>query len=171
MRKWKYRDDSSNKDYRKNKTDQFSGAYRRLVDRGIGNPKFLLYVAKDYPTQIIALRWQFTDYDPSNSEHLAKAQSDLQPSQAIFKLWNQVVTLHPLPRNLSLNQYIDLLDEGQIDDIFTDYLSGDDFSYVNINTPHQFLTYQNTDNPHRRIMIFDNIGFRQDSINKKLVFA
>ena len=129
----------------------------------------MLYVSKDYSDQIIGQRWQVTDeYDPTLIDHQERGANQLNKGEPIIKLWNGVITDHPLPRNLTLNQYVDLLDESQIDDIFDRHLDTNDWSFYNIDTPHQFLTYQNTDNPRRRVMLF-NSNIHYNSINKQVI--
>ena len=172
MQRWEYRDDSSNKDYQINSVSgALSDIKKRLLSQGYGTPKFLLYVGKDYSDQIIGLRWEVTDeYDPTLKDHQERGGKHLDTSQPVLKLWNQIITDHPLPRNLTLNQYIDLLDNSQIDDIFTKYLDDNDWSFSNISSPHQFLTYQNTNNPNRRVMIFSG-NYSFNSINKQEIFS
>ena len=169
---WEYRDDSSNKDYQINSV---SGALpdirKRLLSRGYGRPKFLLYVGKDYSDQIIGLRWQVTDeYDPTLKDHQDRGGRHLEKGKPVLKLWNEIITDHPLPRNMTLNQYIDLLDQSQLQDIFNRYLDSNEWSFSNISSPHQFLTYQNTDNPNRRVMIFSG-NYIFNSINKQEIFS
>ena len=168
--RWEYRDDSSNKDYQNAPSIlEMPGTYRRLMSRGEGSPKFLLYVAKDYSSQIIGLRWELTnEYDPTLQEHRSK-RTDLTEGQPIFKLWNHQITGHPLPRNMTLNQYIDLLDQSQIQEIFHEHLSDEDFSFTNIDTPHRFLTYQNTNNSNRQVLLFDSRSW-YDAINKQVMY-
>lgn len=175
MRRWDYRDDSSNTDYRAdgnptiNRAKRYAAIKRRLLSQGYGTSKFLLYVAKDYSDQIIGVRWEVTDgYDPDLNAHKERGGKHLVEDEPVIKLWNEVITDHPLPRNLTLNQYIDLLDDSQIDDIFTKYLDSDNWSFSNISSPLQFLTYQNTDNPNRRIMIF-SAYYIYNSINKQAI--
>ena len=168
---WEYQDDSSNRDYRINSV---SGAlpdiHKRLLNRGYGRPKFLLYVAKDYSDQIIGLRWEVTDeYDPTLKDHQDRGGMHLQTGLPVLKLWNETITDHPLPRNMTLNQYIDSLPMHVIDNIYTKYLDGNEWSFSNIDTPHRFLTYQNTDNPNRRVMIFSG-NYIFNSINKQEIF-
>ena len=173
MKRWEYRDDSSNKDYQINSVSgNLPDINQRLLSRGYGSTKFFLYVGKDYSDQIIGLRWEVTDeYDPTLIDHQERGVNHLDTSQPVLKLWNVIITDHPLPRNLTLNQYIDLLDNSQIDDIFTKYLDDNDWSFSNISSPHQFLTYQNTTNPNRRVMIFDIYFISFNSINKQEIFS
>ena len=171
MRRWVFRDDSSNKDYQIN---SIAGALpdikNRLLSRGYGESKFLLYVAKDYSDQIIGLRWQVTDeYDPTLKAHKDRGGKHLQKGEPVIKLWNEVITDHPLPRNMSLLQYIDSLPMHVIDNIYTKYLDDDNWSFANISSVHQFLTYQNTDNPHRRVLVF-SAKYIFNSINKQEIF-
>ena len=70
---------------------------------------------------------------------------------------------------MTLNQYIDSLPMHVIDNIYTKYLDGNEWSFSNIDTPHRFLTYQNTDNPNRRVMIFSG-NYIFNSINKQEIF-
>lgn len=172
MRRWEYRDDSSNLDYRINPTRQnYPDIEKRLLSRGYGDPQFLLYVAKDYSNQIIGLRWQVTDeYDPTLKDHREKGGSHLETGKPVLKLWNEIITDHPLPGNMTLNQYIDSLPIQVIENIYTKYLDSNEWSFSNIDTPHRFLTYQNTDNPNRRIMVF-NPYYIFNSINKEEIFS
>lgn len=169
---WEYRDDSSNQDYQINSRSRvLPDIYRRLLNRGYGGPKFLLYVAKDYSDQIIGLRWQVTnEYDPTLKDHQDKGGRHLEQGAVVLKLWNEVITDHPLPRNMTLNQYIDSLPMHVINNIYTKYLDSDNWSFSNVSSPHQFLTYQNTDNPHRRVMIFYG-NYIFNSINKQEIFS
>jgi len=173
MKRWEYRDDSSNKDYQINSVSgNLPDINQRLLSRGYGSTKFLLDVGKDYSKQNIGLRWEVTnEYDPTLKDHQERGGNHLDTSQPVLKLWNVIITDHPLPRNLTLNQYIDLLDNSQIDDIFTKYLDDNDWSFSNISSPHQFLTYQNTNNPNRRVMIFDIYFISFNSINKQEIFS
>ena len=167
---WEYQDDSSNLDYRTTTAAELPDVKKRLLSRGHGRPKFLLYIAKDYSDQIIGLRWQVTDeYDPTLKDHQAKGGKHLEKGKPVLKLWNEIITDHPLPRNMTLNQYIDSLPMHVIDNIYTKYLDSNDWSFSNISSPHQFLTYQNTDNPNRRVMIFSG-NYIFNSINKQEIF-
>ena len=168
MRRWVFRDDSSNKDYQIN---SIAGALpdikNRLLSRGYGESKFLLYVAKDYSDQIIGLRWQVTDeYDPTLKAHKDRGGKHLQKGEPVLKLWNEIITDHPLPRNMTLNQYMDALPMKAIDHIFNKYLDSNEWGFSNIDSPHRFLTYQNTDNPNRRVMVFSSY-YIYNSINKQ----
>jgi len=171
-RKWEYRDDSSNKDYQINSV---AGALpdikKRLLRRGYGDAQFLLYVAKDYSDQIIGLRWEVTyKYDPTLKAHKDRGGKHLQKGEPVIKLWNEVITDHRLPRNMTLNQYMDSIPMEAIEKIFTKYLDDDNgWSFANISSVHQFLTYQNTNNPHRRVMLF-NPYYIYNSINKQEIF-
>jgi len=169
---WEYHDDSSNKDYQINSV---SGAlpdiHKRLLSRGYGRPKFLLYVGKDYSTQIIGLRWQVTnEYDHTRDVLVNRGGRHLEKGKPVLKLWNEIITDHPLPRNMTLNQYIDSLPMHVIDNIYTKYLDSNDWSFSNISSPHQFLTYQNTNNPNRRVMAFSG-NYIFNSINKQEIFS
>jgi len=167
---WEYQDDSSNLDYRTTTAAELPDVKKRLLSRGHGRPKFLLYIAKDYSDQIIGLRWQVTDeYDPTLKDHQAKGGKHLEKGKPVLKLWNEIITDHPLPRNMTLNQYIDSLPMHVIDNIYTKYLDSNEWTFSNISSPHQFLTYQNTNNPHRRVMIFSG-NYIFNSINKQEIF-
>ena len=134
---WEYQDDSSNLDYRTTTAAELPDVKKRLLSRGHGRPKFLLYIAKDYSDQIIGLRWQVTDeYDPTLKDHQDKGGMHLQTGLPVLKLWNETITDHPLPRNMTLNQYIDSLPMHVIDNIYTKYLDSNEWTFSNISSPH-----------------------------------
>ena len=165
MRRWKIKNDSDNADYWR---EEWQGKGARLLKIGMGTPKFLLYKAKDY-NQIIGIRWELTDtFDPQKSSHLARAQADIDVNEPVIKLWNQVI-YDNAHGNTSMKDYLLSLSNEQIDDIFNDSLSEPShYSYANINTPIQFLTYQNSNNSERVLFLFDGRTF-YNSINKQVI--
>lgn len=168
MRIWKIKEDSENKDYQ-NLPPHSPASEARYIARGVGT-KFLLYKAKDY-NQIIGLRWELTDtFDPQKSSHLARAQADIDVNEPVFKLWNQVI-YDNADGYTSMKDYLLSLSNEQIDDIFNNYFSDEantDFAYSNIDTPQQFLRFQNTGNSERSVFLFEGTLI-YNSINKQVI--
>jgi hypothetical protein len=175
MRDWEIKEDSENKDYQ-NLPPHSPASEARYIARGVGTPKFLLYKAKDY-NQIIGLRWELTDeFDPLNPDHIETAYAGIDITKPVFKLWNETLNESKhidysgkFYENMS--QYIGSLDNEQIDDIFNNYLSDEantDFDYSNIDTPQQYLRFQNTGNSERSVFLFEGTLI-YNSINKQVI--
>tara|TARA_R110000751_G_scaffold169415_1_gene275800 strand:+ start:49 stop:567 length:519 start_codon:yes stop_codon:yes gene_type:complete len=171
MRVWEIKEDSENKDYQ-NLPPHSRASEARYIARGVGTPKFLLYRAKDY-NQIVGLRWELTDeFDPLNPEHTEHAYA-IDITEPVFKLWNETLdeSKHIDYTGKSMSQYIGSLSNEQIDDIFNNYLSDEantDFGYSNIDTPQQFLRFQNTGNSERSVFLFEGTLI-YNSINKQVI--
>jgi len=175
MRIWEIKEDSENTDYQ-NLPPHSPASEARYIARGVGT-KFLLYKAKDY-NQIVGLRWELTDeFDPLNPDHIKHAYADIDITEPVFKLWNEVLIESEHIDDIygkfyeNMSKYIGSLDNEQIDDIFNNYLSDEantSFSYSNIDTPQQFLRFQNTGNSERSVFLFEGTLI-YNSINKQVI--